>query len=121
MTQSRVFAIQVPAYRDTSSGNWVDKYDLSEAKHFGELVRVLDYGNVPKDPEPTRTKLFEAFKDYDFASDSVLLLGDPVAIAQAISVLACKLELERSYGITHTIRVLKWDRRTREYSVYHVG
>lgn len=114
--RARVFAIQVPAYRDTESGSWVDKYDLSDARRFGELIRVLDYGNVPKDPGPTKARLHEAFKDFDFASDSVLLLGDPVAIAHAVSVLA----LKRGDGMP-PLRVLKWDRRSSRYLPYEVG
>lgn len=116
MTHSRVFAIQVPAYRDVESGSWVDKYDLSDARRFGELIQVLDYGNVPKDPGPTKVQLHKAFKDFDFASDSVLLLGDPVAIAHAVNVLTLKRRPDNA-----PLTVLKWDRKASKYVPYKVG
>lgn len=114
---SRVFVIQVPARRDPVSGDWLEKYDLSPAGLFGELVRVLPYGNVPIDPAPTRRRLYEAFKDFSLLNDYVLLLGDPVAIAQAVSVLGLKQEIYDGAPI----RVLKWDRRTASYQPYLIG
>lgn len=108
---SRVFAIQVPARRE--AGQWIEKFDLSAAEHFGELIRCLPYGNVPSDPEVTRKRLFEAFADFDHSSDYVLLLGDPVAIAQAASVLT---ELSED-----PFMALKWDRREGRYEIYYVG
>ena len=116
----RVFAVQVPARRDGPRGLWIEKYDLSAAEAFGSLVQVLPYGNVPNDPGPTRTRLNEAFfgnpeQPFDYDADLVLLLGDPVAIAQAVSVL----EAQRPPG--KSIRVLKWDRRCEEYRPYSVG
>lgn len=120
MKSPRVFAVQVPARRDGPRGGWIEKYDISAAERFGSLVRVLEYGNVPNDPGPTRTRLNEAFfadpeRAFDYDADLVLLLGDPVAIAQAVSVL----EARRPAG--KSIRVLKWDRRALEYWPYSVG
>ena len=120
MKNPRVFAVQVPARRDGPRGGWIEKYDISAAESFGRLVRVLPYGNVPNDPELTRTRLNEAFfgdpaRSFDYDTDLVLLLGDPVAIAQAVSVL----EARRPAG--KAIRVLKWDRRGEEYRPYSVG
>lgn len=111
---AKVFVVQVPARRDGPRGGWVEKYDLSPAEHFGELVRVLPYGNVPDDPTATRAKLFDAFRTFDRSKDFVLLLGDPVAIAQAVSVLTVHLK-------QHPFRVLKWDRHTSQYFPYIVG
>lgn len=120
MKNPRVFAVQVPARRGGPRGGWIEKYDISTAEAFGSLVRVLPYGNVPNDPEPTRTRLNEAFfsapeQSFDYDTDYVILLGDPVAIAQAVSVL----EARRPAG--KSIRVLKWDRRRMEYQPYSVG
>lgn len=120
MKNPRVFAVQVPARRDGPRGGWIEKYDISAAEAFGTLVRVLPYGNVPNDPGPTRIRLNEAFfgdpeRSFDYDADLVLLLGDPVAIAQAVSVL----EGRRPAG--KSIRVLKWDRRGEEYRPYSVG
>lgn len=116
----RVFAVQVPARRDGPRGGWIEKYDISAAEAFGRVVRILGYGNVPSDPGPTRTRLTEAFfgnpeRAFDYDADLVLLLGDPAAIAQAVSVL----EQRRPPG--KAVRVLKWDRHDRSYGVYEVG
>ena len=108
---SKVFAVQIPARR--VDGAWVPKYDLSAAERFGAIVQVLDFGNVPSDPGPTRSRLFSVFSVFNPDADYVLLLGDPVAIAQAVAVI---LQFHnRPY------RVLKWDRRAEEYEPYLVG
>lgn len=109
---SRVFVVQVPAFRGPD-GTWVEKYDLSAAEAFGGLIRVLPFGNVPSDPGPTRSALFSVFSVFDPDEDYVLLLGDPVAIAQAVAVV---LQFHR-----RPFRVLKWDRRGRRYEPYVVG
>lgn len=111
---SKVYAVQVPAYRDRVSRLWVDKYDLEPAREFGELVRVLGHGNVPEDPRPTREALELALTHFDPDEDFLLMLGDPVACAQAVHVLASE------FGLA-SFRVLKWDRRERRYHPYLVG
>lgn len=114
MTQRRVFVVQVPARRSGPRGAWEEKYDLSPAEAFGTLVRCLDYGNVPEDPEPTREALRVAMADFDADLDYVLLLGDPVACAQAVHVLGFDLNVP-------SFDALKWDRRSCEYLPYRVG
>lgn len=109
----RVFAVQVPARRDGPRGGWVEKFDLGPAERFGEVVRVLPYGNVPEDPEPTVRRLREALADFRPEADHMLLLGDPVALAQAVAVL-CAAGVD---GFS----ALKWDRRAEAYSAYRVG
>ena len=111
---SKVYIIQAPARRSGPRGVWVEKYDLRPAEKFGELVRVLDYGNVPMDPRPTRAAILERMVDFDPDNDYVLLLGDPVACAQAVHALALE------FGIA-SFRVLKWDRRDERYVPYVVG
>jgi hypothetical protein len=111
--QTKVFVIQVPARRDGPRGGWVEKYDLSAAGRFGALVRVLAYGHVPIDPEPTIRRLNEAFTDFDPELDHVLLLGDPVAMAQAVALLARRFP--------SGFKALKWDRRADCYVGYRVG
>jgi hypothetical protein len=111
---SRVYVVQVPARRTGPRGAWEEKYDLSPAERFGELVRLLPYGNVPSDPGPTRRVLIDALVDFDRAEDFVLLLGDPVACAQAVHALALILKGD-------SFQVLKWDRREGVYYPYRVG
>lgn len=110
----RVFVVQVPARRTGARGAWEPKYDLTPAEEFGRIVRVLDYGNVPEDPEPTRTRLREVMADFDADTDYVLLLGDPVACAQAVHVLAYDLNVP-------SFDALKWDRRGGRYTAYQIG
>jgi len=112
--ERRVFVVQVPARRTGPRGAWEPKYDLAPAEEFGRVVPVLDYGNVPEDPEPTRARLREAMADFDADCDYVLLLGDPVACAQAVHVLAYDL------GVP-SFDVLKWDRRSGRYAPYQIG
>lgn len=116
-TERRVFVVQVPARRSREPGGrgtWEEKYDLTPAEAFGTLVRCLDYGNVPSDPEPTRTRLREAMADFDADMDYVLLLGDPVACAQAVHVLGYDLNV-------NSFDALKWDRRDARYVPYRIG
>ncbi len=110
----RVFVLQAPARRTGPSGGWTEKFDLTPAQAFGRIVRVLPYGNVPEDPTPTREAVLKAMMDFDPDEDYVLLLGDPVACAQAIHVLAFDL------GIGH-LTTLKWDRREEKYFPYKIG
>lgn len=110
---SKVYVVQVPASR--VDGQWVPKYDLSAAEQFGELVQVLPFGNVPSDPRPTRARLFEVLSAFDPAEDFVLLLGDPVAMAQAVNVLTVV------HGEGRAFYCLKWDRRRGRYDPYSVG
>ena len=109
---SRVFAVQIPAHK--VDGEWVEKLDLSDARRFGELVRVLPYGNVPSDPRSTRYAIEDVMYDFSPADDYVLLLGDPVAIA-AVAHFLCRSASGASF------RALKWDKRAGRYEPYIVG
>lgn len=111
----RVFVVQVPSRRE--AGEWVPKYDLSAAEAFGELVPILPPGNVPIDPAASMPRLREALRTFDFRSDHLLLLGDPVAIARATAALCCRRAfLEEAAGASlPPISVLKWDRRAGGY------
>ncbi len=113
---AKVYAVQVPARRDGPRGGWVEKFDLAPAKQFGEVVRLLPYGNVPNDPARVRGQLRGALADFDFKVDHILLLGDPVACAMAVHILA-----EFQGAPDETIKALKWDRRTGTYSPYVIG
>ena len=114
MTDRRVFVVQVPARRSGPRGAWEEKYDLTPAEEFGQVVKLLPYGNVPTDPEPTRARLREGLRDFDSDLDFVLLLGDPVACAMAVHVLAFDLNVA-------SFDALKWDRRAGRYEPYCIG
>ena len=118
---SKVYVVQVPARRSGPRGDWEEKYDLSPAERFGELVRLLPYGNVPPDPAPTLDALWAGLERFDQEKDFVLLLGDPVACAQAVHVLTLKMDIVRQYGGKGCFQVLKWDRREQRYYPYKIG
>lgn len=104
----RVFIVQRPSYRSTE-GNWLDKYDISPAAHFGELTEVLPRGNVPRQLEVTLTRLRVVLRDYR-DGDYLLAIGDPIAIGLATAI-AAKANNGR-------VALLKWDRIRQDYQVY---
>lgn len=104
----RVFVVQRPSFR-SPDGAWADKYDLSPAAHFGELVEVLPRGNVPKQLEVTLTRLRVTLKDFNDA-DFILAIGDPVAIGLATAIAA--------HNNSGRLALLKWDRIRQEYRSY---
>lgn len=103
---ARVYVVQSPAVKDHSTGTWTEKFDLTPAAHFGDLVFLLPRGNVPNDLDETLATLRKGLEMYT-PSDYLLLLGDPVAIALA-AVVASNVSRER-------LRFLKWDRRQQCY------
>jgi hypothetical protein len=107
----KVFVVQRAAYKDTDTGKWVDKFDLSPAAHFGELTYLLPPGNIPKDLTITMSRLEEAMCDFDPEQDFLLPIGDPVAISAAAAV---------AYDMSGVgqFHVLKWDRRHQQYEAY---
>lgn len=110
----KVFVVQVPSRRE--AGEWVPKYDLTAAEAFGRLLPILPPGNVPIDPTASMPRLRDALRTFDFGSDHLLLLGDPVAIARAVAALCARRAfLEEATGASLAISILKWDRRTEQY------
>lgn len=107
---SKVFIPQVPSRYDSRLGTWLPTVNVQPAERFGEV-------NIMLPPEASRLEtpsivaaLKRMMKDYG-PDDYVVALGDPMIIAIA-SVLA-----ERAAG---TLRLLRWDRNTREYIAMEV-
>ncbi len=108
----RVFVVQRPAYYDRVKRGWVNKYDLSPAREYGDLVFLLRPGNIYKDKlEAAMEQLNEALADCD-REDHLLAVGDPVAIAAAVLVMA-----SRTGGY---VSLLKWDRMVERYEPYSI-
>lgn len=105
----RVFLVQRPASKQ--NGVWSDKYDLSPAEHFGDLVHCLPPGNIPRDLAVTVSKLKAALADFSDA-DYLLAIGDPIAIGLA-SIVAHRANHGR-------VTLLKWDRRSQHYVPYRL-
>ncbi len=108
----RVFVVQRPAYYDRLRRGWVNKYDLTPAETYGELVYLLRPGNIYRDKlEDALERLHEVLADYG-PDDHILAVGDPIAIAAAVLVAASKNNGK--------ISMLKFDRQTGEYDPYVV-
>lgn len=111
-TKGRVFVVQRPAYFDRDKNGWVNKYDLTPAAEFGELVFLLPPSNIYRDHlAQAMATLQERLEDFS-PRDHVLAVGDPVAIAATVLVAG-----GRTGG---RVSVLKYDRRARVYDAYVV-
>ncbi len=108
----RVFIVQRPAYYDRERRGWVNKYDMSAAEAYGELVVLLRPGNIYRDGlKSAMDQLREGLATYG-PEDHLLAVGDPVAIAAAVAVAAM-----RNGG---RISLLKFDRMDSQYYAYDV-
>ncbi|WP_051389627.1 hypothetical protein [Bradyrhizobium sp. Ec3.3] len=110
---SRVFVVQQPAVFDRNSKKFVPKYDLTPAAAHGRLVYLLGPGNIFKDRMDQATRqIARVLSDYTEA-DSLLAVGDPVAIAAAVMIAG-----KRTGG---TVNLLKWDRLSASYERFSVN
>lgn len=108
----RVFVVQRPAYFDRVRRGWVNKYDLTPARRFGELVFLLRPGNIYRDKlHGAIQHLTRELADYG-PDDHLLAIGDPVAIAATVMAAA------RATG--GRISLLKFDRMAEEYDAYEI-
>ena len=106
MSASRVFIIQRAQFYDKKRRGFVNKYDFSKAARFGELVFLLPPGNLCEDEIPKAVDLIKERLGTFKASDYLLLVGDPVAIAIVGTIVA---------KTTEDINLLKWDRLEMDY------
>lgn len=104
----KVFIPQTPSRR--IKGEWVMKYDLSPAEEFGELVHLTRPGmltqtSVARIAGTFRNKLRDFGPD-----DSILAVGDPVAIGIAVCYAS------QSHLIKGPINMLRFDRASGRYA-----
>lgn len=101
-----VYLIQRPAFYDRKRRGWVNKYDFSAAREFGEFVVLLSPGNIFGDRfDDSIDRLRKGLANYDPEQDHILAAGDPVAIAAAV-LLA---------GQKGAVSLLRYDRRDDKY------
>jgi hypothetical protein len=83
--------------------------DLSQAEEFGKLVYCSNKNEqVTHNTVSNATKyLSKALADFDYATDYLLLIGDPVLIG-----LACSIVSETTIG---RYNVLKWVKQEKRY------
>lgn len=111
-SKGRVFVVQRPAYYDRDRRGWVNKYDISPARDFGELVFLLRPGNLYRDDLASATaSLVRDLADFG-GDDHLLAIGDPVAIAAAV------MAASRASG--GRVSLLKFDRLRGRYDAYTV-
>lgn len=113
MKQGKVYIVQRPAFYDKKRRGWVNKFDMSPAKKFGELEFLLRPGNIHKDKLEETVEYLKHML-YDFGSeDYILAVGDPVAIAITVMIAS-----ERTRG---KVSLLKFDRRSGDYEAYELN
>lgn len=108
----RVFVVQRPAYFDRERRGWVNKYDISAAEEYGELVFLLRPGNIYRDKLTSAIELLhKELVDYG-PEDHILAIGDPVAIAATVMVASMQ-----NGG---KVSLLKFDRMDNKYDAFEV-
>lgn len=98
MSERRVFVIQDDGNRD-----------YSDARRFGVLVPLFERDAYPDDAEQRVEVMLKIVKskmaDFNCMTDSILLTGDPLAIA-VVSGWALANEV---------VHFLKWDKENKRY------
>ena len=102
-----VYVVQSPMRRSPTSGELEFMHDLTPARVYGELSILLPSGPVLIDPEPAIRTLRDKLKDFTDL-DSLLCMGDPVAIAAAASIVS-----DVNRGV---VPLLVWDRTSKLYN-----
>jgi len=109
---SRVFVVQQPSFYNRKNSEWEQKYDLSPAERYGNLIVLLPPGNIPLgDLDDVVDTMDGMLQDFG-PDDHLLTLGDPVAIAAAVM-------LASSY--CSSVSILKWDRIWGEYTPFPIN
>jgi hypothetical protein len=88
-------------------------HDISPARKFGDIKCILPPGDANFSSHHVYNQLHEALEDYQIGEDFLLLSGDPTAIAMA-AVIIDRLSAPTD---EQELRLLKWDRRMREYFI----
>ncbi len=91
-----------------------DKHDLSPAKNWGILQYILEQDVVNQSSDSIMFNLKDALEDFTDA-DALLCTGDPMMLVIAGIVL------ERYCLNWNSLRILKWDKYTRNYRPYYIG
>ena len=100
-----VYIPQEPRKRDPKTGRWMQAYDLSPAKKFGELKVLLPHGSLPIDTEPMISTLEDSLKNFS-DDDYLLAIGNPTAMVMA-GIIASKN--------TDKLNMLYWDAKVKDY------
>lgn len=77
---SKVFVVQMPTRYDKDKGTYVDRYDITPAEFYGEIVHLLKPNAAPFNSKGIIEQLHDELKDYSDA-DWILMIGNPILIA----------------------------------------
>lgn len=88
-------------------------HDISPARRFGDIKCILPPGDANFSSHHVYEQLHEALEGFKIGEDFLLLSGDPTAIAMA-AVIIDRLSAPTD---EQELRLLKWDRRMKEYFV----
>ena len=83
----RVFVIQNQHRWCSDTKGFVPKYDVSPAKHYGDLHEVLSPTASPFKPAAILPQIERALGDFT-DEDHLLLIGNPIIMGMCVSVAA---------------------------------
>ncbi len=112
MSQNSVYVVQRPTFKNPATGNYEDKFDLTPALAFGQIVEILKPGNISEDSQNILKFMLQRMEDFR-PTDYLLALGDPVAIAAASCVA-----VDITGGI---VQMLKWDKYSKSYKPFIIN
>lgn len=105
MPRARVFVVQLHRHRD-GADNMVEKYDISDAAKWGDVVYLLDGAQRLDDIPAVVESLYSDLSDMQ-PGDRLLLIGNPVLIGMAMAVAADVCDGH--------VGLLYWERRDHSY------
>jgi hypothetical protein len=103
---SKVYVVQKQMTFDTSVGDFVPRFDLTAAEHYGEFVYLLSPVASPFKAGDFVTEIRERLQDFT-SDDFLLLLGNPCFIGLCTAIAA------KSSG--GTVNLLQWNNKAGIY------
>ncbi len=110
MSKPKVFVTQANMVRDTATGGWIPKFDISPAQAYGSIVYIFGAGQMGvMDDEVETEAINERLAELKFnpATDYLLNTGD-----MGLGIRASHCMRDRG-----GCRYLKWDNKFRKYHV----
>lgn len=105
-----VYVVQ-EIFKRSRENQLVPQFNLKPARKYGDLKILLPPGQVMLHPIPMVRELEKGLRTFN-DDDYLLPIGDPSAVATA-AVIAAKKNGGR-------FKMLKWDRRDREYNIVEI-
>lgn len=106
MAKGKVFVVQMGRKIDPETGEAVDKFDLTPAKRWGELVPVVSPAAKPFDADKLIEKMYyvlDGFNDNDY----ILPVGNVSIISMTVAV-ASQLNSGK-------VKLLQWDAKSHTH------